>query len=307
MEIIFISSSRRRGSRAHLGSAASLSLIGAVIALCGVTYYLGYRSVPIAADLGPELYAAAWQSEVVQQREKVESAIGDAEQNLDALALRMGEIQSRVVRLDALGRRLVEMANLDAAEFSFDDVPARGGPDRITEREPFEVPDFLASLEELVSILADREPKLAVVEGTLMNRKLHAEVFPTGRPVNKGWMSSVFGWRNDPMTGKRAFHEGIDFAGRANSEVMAVAAGVVVWSGSRWGFGNAVEVNHGNGYSTLYAHNKKNLVKVGETVKKGQVLARLGSTGRSNGPHVHFEVRLNGKAVNPIKFVRATR
>ncbi|MDX2315870.1 MAG: M23 family metallopeptidase [Gammaproteobacteria bacterium] len=278
-----------------------------MIALCGVTYYLGYRSVPIAADLGPELYAAAWQSEVVQQREKVESAIGDAEQNLDALALRMGEIQSRVVRLDALGRRLVEMANLDAAEFSFDDVPARGGPDRITEREPFEVPDFLASLEELVSILADREPKLAVVEGTLMNRKLHAEVFPTGRPVNKGWMSSVFGWRNDPMTGKRAFHEGIDFAGRANSEVMAVAAGVVVWSGSRWGFGNAVEVNHGNGYSTLYAHNKKNLVKVGETVKKGQVLARLGSTGRSNGPHVHFEVRLNGKAVNPIKFVRATR
>jgi len=278
-----------------------------VIALCGATYYLGYRSVPAAADLGPELYAAAWQAEVVQQREKVSGAIGDAERNLDALALRMGEIQSRVVRLDALGRRLVEMANLDAAEFSFDDVPARGGPDMVTEREPFEVPDFLASLEELVSHLEDREPKLAVVEGTLMNRKLHAEVFPTGRPVKKGWMSSVFGWRNDPMTGKRAFHEGIDFAGRANSEVMAVAAGVVVWAGSRWGFGNAVEVNHGNGYSTLYAHNKKNLVKVGETVKKGQVLALLGSTGRSNGPHVHFEVRLNGKAINPIKFVRATR
>ena len=307
MEIIFISSSRRRGRRAHLGSAASLSLMGAVIALFAASYYLGYRSVPVAADPGPELYAAAWQAEVLHQRDKVDTAIGDAERNLDALALRMGEIQSRVVRLDALGRRLVEMANLDAAEFSFDDVPARGGPDLVTEREPFEVPDFLASLEELVSLLEDREPKLAVVEGTLMNRKLHAEVFPTGRPVNKGWMSSVFGWRNDPMTGKRAFHEGIDFAGRANSEVVAVAAGVVVWSGSRWGFGNAVEVNHGNGYSTLYAHNKKNLVKVGETVKKGQVLALLGSTGRSNGPHVHFEVRRNGKVVNPIKFVRATR
>ena len=307
MEIIFISSSRRRGRRTHLGGAASLSLIGAVIALCAGTYYLGYRSVPVAADVGPELYAAAWQEEVRHQRDKVDTAINDSERNLDALALRMGEIQSRVVRLDALGRRLVEMANLDAAEFSFDDVPARGGPDMVTEREPFQVPDFLASLEELVSLLEDREPKLAVVEGTLMNRKLHAEVFPTGRPVNKGWMSSVFGWRNDPMSGKRAFHEGIDFAGRSNSEVVAVAAGVVVWSGSRWGFGNTVEVNHGNGYSTLYAHNKKNLVKVGETVKKGQVLALLGSTGRSNGPHVHFEVRLNGKAVNPIKFVRATR
>jgi murein DD-endopeptidase MepM/ murein hydrolase activator NlpD len=307
MEIIFISSSRRRSRRTHLGSAASIALILAVIALCAGTYYMGYRSVPVAADPGPELYAAAWQAEVLNQRDEVDGAIGDAERNLNALALRMGEIQSRVVRLDALGRRLVEMADLDPQEFSFDEVPARGGPDLVTEREPFEIPDFLASLEELVQKLEDREPKLAVVEGTLMNRKLHAEVFPTGRPVSKGWISSVFGWRNDPITGKRAFHEGVDFAGRANSEVVAVAAGVVVWSGSRWGFGNTVEVNHGNGYSTLYAHNKKNLVKVGETVKKGQVLALLGSTGRSNGPHVHFEVRRNGKAVNPIKFVRAKR
>ncbi len=284
-----------------------MSLILAVIALCAGTYYLGYRSVPVAADPGPELYAAAWQAEVLNQRDEVSGAIGDAERNLDALALRMGEIQSRVVRLDALGRRLVEMADLDAEEFSFDEVPARGGPELVTEREPFEIPDFLDSLEKLVQKLEDREPKLAVVEGTLMNRKLHAEVFPRGRPVAKGWISSVFGWRNDPISGKRAFHEGVDFAGRANSEVVAVAAGVVVWSGSRWGFGNTVEINHGNGYSTLYAHNKKNLVKVGETVKKGQVLALLGSTGRSNGPHVHFEVRRNGKAVNPIKFVRAKR
>ncbi len=279
----------------------------AVIALFAGAYHLGYRSVPVPFDPGPELYVAAWQEEVRRQRDKVDGAIGDAERNLDALALTMGEIQSRLVRLDALGRRLVEMADLDAEEFSFDHIPARGGPDLVTEREPFQVPDFLASLEELVRVLEDREPKLAVVEGTLMNRKLHAEVYPTGRPVNKGWISSVFGWRNDPLTGKRAFHEGIDFAGRASSEVVAAAAGVVVWSGSRWGFGNAVEINHGNGYSTLYAHNEKNLVKVGETVKKGQVLALLGSTGRSRGPHVHFEVRRNGKAVNPMKFVRATR
>jgi hypothetical protein len=252
MEIIVISSNRRSRRRTHLGNGAALSLIAAVIALCAGTYYLGYRSVPVAADPGPELYAAAWKAEVMRQRDQVQGAIGDAEQNLDALALRMGEIQSRVVRLDALGRRLVEMADLDAEEFNFDAPPARGGPELVTEREPFEVPDFLASLEDLVKQLEDREPKLAVVEGTLMNRKLHAEVFPTGRPVNKGWISWVFGWRNDPITGK-------------------------------------------------------NLVKVGETVKKGQVLALLGSTGRSNGPHVHFEVRRNGKAVNPIKFVRESR
>ena len=307
MEIIFISRNRHSGRRAHLGSAASLSLIVAVIALFAGAYTLGYRSVSIPADPGPELYAAAWQAEVLRQRDEVDTAISDAERNLDALALRMGEIQSRVVRLDALGTRLVEMADLDAAEFDFNNPPARGGPDPVTEREPFEVPDFLRSLEELVTLLEDREPKLAVVEGTLMNRKLRAEVFPTGRPVEKGWISSVFGWRSDPINGKRAFHEGIDIAGRPSSEVVAAAAGVVVWSGSRWGLGNAVEVNHGSGYSTLYAHNQKNLVKVGETVKKGQVIALLGSTGRSSGPHVHFEVRRNGKAVNPTKFARATR
>jgi murein DD-endopeptidase MepM/ murein hydrolase activator NlpD len=307
MEIIFISRNRRNGRRAHLGSAASLSLMAAVIAVFAGAYYLGYRSVPVTADPGPELYAAAWQAEVLLQRDEVDIAISDAGRNLDALALRMGEIQSRVVRLDALGRRLVEMADLDAEEFDFDNPPARGGPDLVTEREPFEVPDFLRSLEELVILLEDREPKLAVVEGTLMNRKLRAEVFPTGRPVTKGWISSGFGPRRDPINGKRVFHEGIDFAGRASSEVVAAAAGVVVWSGSRWGFGNAVEINHGNGYSTLYAHNEKNLVKVGETVKKGQVLALLGSSGRSSGPHVHFEVRRNGKAVNPIKSLRAAR
>ncbi len=279
----------------------------AVIALFVGAYYLGYRSVPVSIDPGPELYAAAWQAEVQRQRAEVEAAVGDAERNLDALALRMGEIQSRVVRLDALGTRLVEMADLDAAEFDFDNPPARGGPGLLTEREPFEVPDFLRSLEELVTLLEDREPKLAVVEGMLMNRKLRAEVFPTGRPVKKGWISSGFGPRRDPINGKRAVHEGIDIAGRSGTEVVAAAAGVVVWSGSRWGLGNAVEVNHGNGYSTLYAHNEKNLVKVGETVKKGQVIALLGSSGRSSGPHVHFEVRRNGKAVNPAKSLGAAR
>ena len=133
MELIVISSNRRKGRRTHLGRWATLSLILAVIALCAGSYLLGYRSVPVAADPGPELYAAAWRAEVLDQRDEVQTAIKDAEQDLDALALRMGEIQSRVVRLDALGRRLVEMANLDGEEFNFDTPPARGGPDRITE------------------------------------------------------------------------------------------------------------------------------------------------------------------------------
>jgi murein DD-endopeptidase MepM/ murein hydrolase activator NlpD len=307
MEVIFISNHLRGRRRTHLGSLGTAALLAVVAGLCVGMYYVGYRSAPVAADPRPELYAAAWRAEVENQRDEVDSAVRDTQENLDALALRLGEMQARVIRLDALGTRLVEMANLDSQEFSFNETPARGGPTPEGEQQPVQVPDFLEALELLSLQLEDREPKMAVVEGTLMNRKLGEEVYPTGRPVKKGWISSLFGWRNDPLTGKRAFHEGIDFAGRPKSEVIAVAAGVVVWSGRRWALGKTVEVNHGNGYTTLYAHNSKLLVKVGDTVKKGQLLALVGSTGRSSGPHVHFEVRYNGKAVNPIKFVKATR
>lgn len=307
MEVIFISNHLRGRRRTHLGTGGTAALLAAVAGLAAGMYFLGYHSAPIAADPRPELYAAAWRAEVQNQRAQVNAAIRDTEENLDALALRLGEMQARVIRLDALGTRLVEMAKLDSEEFSFDETPARGGPMPEEDlQQSVQVPDFLEALEQLSLLLEDREPKMAVVEGTLMNRKLGEQVYPTGRPVKRGWMSSLFGWRNDPITGKRAFHEGIDFASRPKSEVVAVAAGVVVWAGRRWGLGETVEVNHGNGYTTLYAHNSKLLVKVGDTVKKGQQLALVGSTGRSSGPHVHFEVRFNGKAINPIKFVKAT-
>jgi len=307
MEIILISKAMRGGRRVHLGRWATGAIGVVLVAACAGAYYLGQRSSPVSADPRPELFAAALEAEMLRQRGRVDEAIHDAERNLDALALQLGEMQARIIRLDALGSRLVEMAKLDAEEFNFNEPPARGGPLPSEELARLEVPDFLDSLKSLSLKLEDREPMLSVVEGTLMNRKLQAEVYPAGRPVKKGWLSSFFGYRNDPITGQRDFHAGIDFAGRNASDVVAVAAGVVVWSGRRWKYGLTVEVNHGNGYSTLYAHNSKNLVKVGDTVKKGQVLALMGSTGRSTGPHVHFEVRYNGKAVNPIKFVRASR
>ena len=140
----------------------------------------------------------------------------------------------------------------------------------------------------------------------MMNRNLQAEVMPAGRPVTHGWLSSYFGMRTDPFTGHRAFHTGLDFAGKLGSDVVAVAAGVVTYAGKRSGYGNLVEINHGNGYSTRYGHNSKILVNVGQTIKKGQVIAKMGSTGRSTGPHVHFEVLINGHAVNPKKYIQAS-
>jgi murein DD-endopeptidase MepM/ murein hydrolase activator NlpD len=146
---------------------------------------------------------------------------------------------------------------------------------------------------------------LSALELVLMNRGLMAEVTPSGRPVNKGWMSSGYGKRTDPFKGKKSHHRGVDFAGKPGTEVVAVAAGVVIRSKKVPDFGNVVEIRHADGYSTLYAHNQKNLVKKGDVVSKGETIALLGSTGRSSGPHVHFEVHRNGKIVNPLRFVRS--
>ena len=169
------------------------------------------------------------------------------------------------------------------------------------------VSDFVHSLNELSAQLDDRTKQLQVLESMMMNHNLQKEVKPTGRPVTRGWLSSYFGRRTDPFTGRWAFHSGIDFAGKMDSDIIAVAAGVVTYSGPRNGYGNLVQINHGNGYSTRYGHCDHILVKVGTTVKKGEVIAKMGTTGRSTGPHVHFEVLKNGHAIDPKRFIQASR
>jgi len=149
---------------------------------------------------------------------------------------------------------------------------------------------------------------LGILETLLANRKIQDDVFLAGRPIKKGWMSSRFGRRSDPFTGRVAMHNGVDFAGREGSDIIAVASGVVTWSSDRYGYGQMVEINHGSGYITRYAHNKENKVQVGDIVKKGQVIALMGSSGRSTGPHVHFEVYKHGRPVDPASYIhRASR
>ena len=156
----------------------------------------------------------------------------------------------------------------------------------------------------LGSQLDNRESQLDVLEGVIMNQNLKDRVHPQGRPVKSGWLSSYFGKRTDPFTGKPANHLGVDFAGKMGAEIYAVADGVVTWSSTRYGYGMMVEINHGNGFATRYAHNSENLVAVGDEVKKGQLVARMGESGRATGPNLHFEVLQNGSRVNPVKFVR---
>jgi murein DD-endopeptidase MepM/ murein hydrolase activator NlpD len=180
-----------------------------------------------------------------------------------------------------------------------------GGPEEpVATGSNIAVPELVDHMQSLDYQLNDRESQLRVLESMLMNQNLKDRVYPQGRPVGSGWISSYFGKRTDPFTGKPANHTGIDFAGKFGAEVVAVADGVVTWSADRYGYGMMVEINHGNGYSTRYAHNSENLVEVGDEVKKGQAVARMGDSGRATGPNLHFEVLKGGSRVNPVNFIR---
>jgi murein DD-endopeptidase MepM/ murein hydrolase activator NlpD len=199
------------------------------------------------------------------------------------------------------------MAELDDDEFDFNTDPGVGGPEPLDGCHPNTATEISQVLDELMEQLDDREAQLKVLDHIMMSRNLTKEIHPAGRPIKKGWMSSNYGKRKDPFTGKIEFHKGIDFAGKTGSDVIAVAGGVVTWAGKRYGYGQLVEIDHGRNYVTRYGHNKKILVKVGDTLRKGQVIAKMGSTGRSTGPHVHFEVVKNGKHLNPAKFIRVAK
>jgi murein DD-endopeptidase MepM/ murein hydrolase activator NlpD len=245
-----------------------------------------------------------WRAELAQQQSVVDGTRRALQQNIDALALRLGQMNAHVVRLDALGARLTQMAGLKDGEFDFTTEPSLGGPEEpLGDTEFMQISGVISALDVLDEQLTDRNQQLTVLEDLLINRKLRDEVRPDGRPVTAGYISSRFGKRTDPFTGRTAFHKGIDFAGREGAEVVAVAAGVVIWSGQRYGYGELVEINHGNGYVTRYAHNVDNLVAVGDTVRRGQVIARMGDTGRATGPNLHFEVLLNDKAVDPLTYI----
>ena len=289
-------------SLAKAVAVAGLALVGTTsVALWG-GFVLGERYGQ-GADV--DAATAELRSLLDSERQLIVEVKAEQRDHLDALALKIAELQTHLIRLDALGDRLVEVGELDEEEFDFSAPPPTGGIDDALPADAQSARDLTADMRRIASLLADREQKLEAVELLLMNRNLLAEAMPSGKPVKKGWMSSGFGKRTDPFRGSKSFHRGLDFAGKRGSEVVAVASGIVTRAKKVAGYGNVVEIKHADGYSTLYGHNKENLVKEGEMVSKGQTIALLGSTGRSSGPHVHFEVHHNGKIVDPLRYVRA--
>jgi len=299
--------SKTLGKSVNLQLDRSVLILLFLIAFIVIPALVGVASYRMGLINHPDGFTGTLTSELEIQQESIDHAIREANDNLTALSKQLGQMQAHVIRLDALGERLTKMADLENGEFNFEREPALGGPSGKSEVKPVQIDDFIDSMKILSQQIQDRTKQLAVLETMMMSRNLQEEIYPAGRPVKGGWISSYFGWRANPFSGGREHHDGMDFAGKEGSDVLAVASGVVTWASKRYGYGNLVEVNHGNGYSTRYGHNNEIVVKVGQTVKKGEVLSKMGSTGRSTGPHVHFEVLYHGRTVNPDKYIQASR
>lgn len=308
MNILVFANGRTRPRQLNLSGLAVTGLSVVVVSILGAAgFYGGYMYSAKTGSGISSKEVALYAQEIAEQRAEIEQIRQQNEDTLDAMSVNIAELNARIIRLDALGRRLTDMADIDDGEFNFDADPALGGPEEPIMSGSVEVPEIVAAMDSLNRDLNNREAQLGVLEGVLMHKNLEERVYPQGRPVNSGWISSYFGKRTDPFTGKPANHTGIDFAGKMGDDIVAVADGVVTWSGDRYGYGIMVEINHGNGYATRYAHNSENLVEVGQEVRKGTVVARMGETGRATGPNLHFEVVRNGRRVNPVNFIRESR
>jgi murein DD-endopeptidase MepM/ murein hydrolase activator NlpD len=302
MNIILVSNRLAKSRSISLGGVqiALLLLLFSVLML-GAVFTLQYALVRFAPEsLSDEIRTILSE---VHNDEQLKQQIY-LQNSLDAMAIRVGQMQAQVQRLDALGTRLTKLAGMKPAEFQFSEPPAMGGPLVPLPGKKMSENSLSQQLDRLSHVVNDRSDKLTALETMLLQNQLSRRLLPSMPPVHSGYYSSNFGWRIDPFTGANALHEGVDFVANAGTPIYASAGGVVDYAGMDSSYGNMVEIDHGNNIVTRYAHASKVLVKVGQVVRRGQEIAEVGSTGRSTGNHLHFEVRYKGVAQNPVRFLQ---
>lgn len=283
----------------HLLGAVVVFMLS-VVMVASLLYYLTFRhAANLNLPLVRDVVASATQDDDARKDKYIK-------ENLAAMAMRLGEMQAQLMRLDALGERVQGLAGVKPQEFNFKELPGRGGAEpSSTQQKPLSMDEFQRLLDTMAKDVEHRADYMNVVETTLMNYKIKSRLLPTTQPVNVSYNASGFGWRLDPFTGRNAFHEGIDFAAAVGTPIVAAAGGVVITAEYHHQYGNMLEIDHGNDIVTRYAHASRLLVKVGDIVKRGQHVADIGSTGRSTGSHLHFEVLVKGIQQDPHKFLSA--
>lgn len=315
MKILLLSGRHHKSGSTYISPLLLASVFFfVIISISGTASWIAYN---MGHEKGFEIgiddarYAAGSgltiQSSIDQQRMEWKQAQKKSREYLNTMALKLGELQSHIVRLNALGERLTKMGKLDASEFDFKNAPAVGGINLKGDDRYMELSELVDGMETVSRVIEDRENKFSLLEDMIMNSDLQKDIRPSNYPVKSSYISSKYGDRTDPFTGKKSFHRGIDLPGKSGSKVIAAGSGVVIFSGEQRGYGKLIKVDHGNDTVTLYAHNSKLMAEVGDYVSKGQQIAAVGSTGRSSAPHVHFEVRIAGKTVDPVEFMQASK
>ncbi len=330
MNIILVR--RKSGAAVDINLSRSFIVILSLLllALPVLSYYFGVISsdrTPVMSDINnPEhfesvreelnkIIGSIYKDELARQQEELDALKQHNQENINVLTNNIAKLQAHIFRLDSLGKRLTEVAELDKKAFNFDFSPSMGGPDTAQSNghwnpafsDNIKYSEFVKRMNQISQDIDSRSKQLSILEKLLIADQYKLMITPTGNPVEKGWISSYFGMRKDPFNGKQKMHNGVDIAGKSGTNVMATADGVVISARKQNGYGKVLEIEHGYGLSTRYAHNKTIVVKVGDVVKQGQIIASMGSSGRSTGPHVHYEVLRNGKNVNPKKYIITAR
>ena len=306
MNIIFVSDATARARTLTVDwrhwAVAGFAIL---VLFLSFTLMFNYVTLRYAASINHPLLQAIMLADQRQEAQRTQEAV---EGHLSAMAMKLGELQAQMLRLDSLGERLARLAGLKPQELPAQEpgsTPGRGGPAATLHRD-FTVDEFTSMLSQLTRQVDERSDQLGVLEALVVTDSANKKFLPTLRPIEDGWFSSNFGWRIDPFNGEKTFHEGIDFPAQVGTTIEAAASGKVIFADVHPAYGKMLEIDHGNGLVSRYAHCSLLLVKEGDLVMRGQRVAEVGSTGRSTGPHLHFEVRLNGVPQNPARFLQPT-
>lgn len=302
MNIILVSSRLTTAKTITLGPrhlvAAGLTMAFTVLAIAAL---LNYATLRYAVETrNPALFSLV-SGAIRDEADRTQTYLRD---NLGAMATRLGEMQAQILRLDTLGERVARLAGFKPQDFSFGEPPARGGPAPVTDSAPISIAELVRRIDFLSRQVEDRNDKLGLLDSVLTIDNAKKQLLPSVLPIRGGAHTSNFGWRLDPFTGRQSFHEGIDFVAEPGTPIVAAAAGVVIASEYHPQYGNMIEIDHGNGLVTVYAHCSRRIVGVGDVIMKGAKIGEVGSTGRATGSHLHFEVRQNGVAQHPARFLR---
>jgi len=299
LNVILVSKHLKAPKKINLAERrTAATFAGTAVLLLSALFGLGFAANSVFGNL----QVAQLKSRVAEQDRLIAELRADNQRDMNAMALRLAELQAQANRLNALGIRLTRDSKLSGGEFNFERVPGAGGDEAA---EDVSAAELKASLKQVSAEFEASSQQLSVLESMLFEQELELKSQPTTRPSD-GFVTSGFGYRMHPILGGRAHHNGIDFDANTGDPVRSAGNGLVKYAGWKNGFGNVVEIDHQNGYVTVYAHNSAFTVKEGDVVRAGQMVAKAGSTGRSTGPHVHFEVHKDGRAVNPRAFLDAS-